>query len=56
MALAVVLIAALFASCADVASDRPEAASLVVPTVSGGQFDFGEHEGKDIVLWFWAPW
>jgi len=25
-------------------------------TVSGAQLDFGDLEGQDTVLWFWAPW
>lgn len=29
---------------------------LTVPTVAGGQFEFGSLEGQDTVLWFWAPW
>jgi len=29
---------------------------LVIPTVDGGQFEFGSLEGQDTVLWFWAPW
>ena len=24
--------------------------------VGGGQFDAGDYEGQDLVLWFWAPW
>lgn len=27
-----------------------------VATVSGGQLDLGDLEGKDTLLWFWAPW
>lgn len=30
--------------------------SAVLPTVTGGQLDFGELAGQDFVLWFWAPW
>ena len=29
---------------------------VLVPTVSGGQIDFGALHGTDTVLWFWAPW
>lgn len=25
-------------------------------TVDGGQFDLGDLNGQDSVLWFWAPW
>lgn len=25
-------------------------------TVGGGQFNAGDYEGQDLVLWFWAPW
>ncbi len=25
-------------------------------TVAGSTFDLGSLEGKDTVLWFWAPW
>ena len=24
--------------------------------IGGGQFDAGDYEGQDLVLWFWAPW
>lgn len=30
--------------------------NAVLPTVAGGQLDFGELAGQDLVLWFWAPW
>lgn len=25
-------------------------------TVDGSEFDAGDYEGQDLVLWFWAPW
>lgn len=25
-------------------------------TVDGAQLEFGSLEGRDTVLWFWAPW
>ncbi|MDH3294989.1 MAG: hypothetical protein OER95_11795 [Acidimicrobiia bacterium] len=34
----------------------PEAAGVVLPTVSGGQIDFGSLDGTDAILWYWAPW
>lgn len=30
--------------------------SVVLPTVDGAQLDFGDLEGQDAILWFWAPW
>jgi hypothetical protein len=31
-------------------------ASVLVGTAEGGQLDWGSLSGKDVVLWFWAPW
>jgi len=25
-------------------------------TVAGGTLDGRDYEGRDVVLWFWAPW
>ena len=38
------------------ADDSGLATTVVLPSVSGGQIDFGDLAGKDTVLWFWAPW
>ncbi|MFK7919199.1 MAG: hypothetical protein AB8G14_14080 [Ilumatobacter sp.] len=27
-----------------------------VPTVTGSQVDLAGFEGKDVLLWVWAPW
>ncbi len=39
-------------------ADRPleTASSVDLPTLDGGQIDFGDLEGQDVFLWFWAPW
>jgi hypothetical protein len=29
---------------------------VFVPTASGEQLDFNSLRGKDVLLWFWAPW
>jgi hypothetical protein len=31
-------------------------AAQLVATAGGGQFDLASIEGKDTMLWFWAPW
>ncbi len=37
--------------------EAPQARSTeVLATISGDQIDFGALQGKDVVLWFWAPW
>ena len=33
-----------------------EAPLAVLTTVGGGQIDAGALEGRDLALWFWAPW
>lgn len=30
--------------------------SGTVPTVTGSQVDLAGFEGKDVLLWVWAPW
>jgi hypothetical protein len=30
--------------------------AFTAPLVGGGQLDAGSLEGRDVVLWFWAPW
>lgn len=63
LALSAVLFAAL-AACggassvgtADTGDSLPATATASVQTVSGGQFDLGDLEGQDTILWFWAPW
>lgn len=42
------------AAVSDTPSTAPEA--VFVPTADGGQLDFNSLRGKDLLLWFWAPW
>jgi thiol-disulfide isomerase/thioredoxin len=35
---------------------RDDQVSLSVPKLGGGEFDFASIQGKNTVLWFWAPW
>ena len=37
------------------AGDTPEALNWSAELVGGGQLDGGELAGRDVVLWFWAP-
>ena len=43
-----------------VPNEEPEEAGapldFTMSTTEGGQLDFGTLEGRDVVLWFWAPW
>ncbi len=34
----------------------PEELDFVAPDVRGGQVVGGDLAGKDLVIWFWAPW
>jgi hypothetical protein len=64
----VLLVAALAAGCvggaapaggpAPAAQDTVTGSQLdfTVPAVGGGQIDGGELAGRDLALWFWAPW
>jgi hypothetical protein len=66
--LLVCCLAVLVAACADAPSDgsaaTPPARTLpadatldfTAATVDGGQLDASSLEGRDVVLWFWAPW
>ena len=36
------------------AADRPH--DFVADLVGGGQIDANDLAGRDVVLWFWAPW
>lgn len=50
--------AALDAPASDDGANTPASAwpALVAPVAGGGQFDLGDLEGQDVILWFWAPW
>lgn len=70
--LIVLLIAALMVSCSQQGSnpqrarvDSPSASPTATSSkaltfsaekVEGGQFDATDLEGKDVALWFYAPW
>ena len=67
LAALLVTLATLLVACggSDGASDTADAGptraaeaaeSFVVPTVDGGQLAAGDLEGRDVALWFWAPW
>ena len=34
----------------------PAALDFSLPDLNGGQVDGAELVGRDVVLWFWAPW
>ncbi len=40
----------------DVPGEAGAPLDFTVATADGGQLDFGTLEGRDVVLWFWAPW
>lgn len=52
------MLAVLVLGLAGCSPDRPleTASSVDLPTLDGGQIDFGDLEGQDVFLWFWAPW
>jgi thiol-disulfide isomerase/thioredoxin len=57
--LLVVAIALLAAACGGGAASGPSAAgspSFTAPRLGGGELSSVALEGKDTVLWFWAPW
>jgi hypothetical protein len=37
------------------ASSQPDL-QLTAPAVLGGEVDLSDYAGKDLALWFWAPW
>ena len=48
-------------TAASATETEPEAAEgptapLLVGLADGGQLDWNSLEGKDVMLWFWAPW
>lgn len=43
----------------DEPSTRPEPAAILgfsAPLLAGGQLEGSSLEGRDVALWFWAPW
>jgi hypothetical protein len=43
----------------DEPSTRPEPAPILgfsAPLLAGGQLEGSSLEGRDVALWFWAPW
>jgi hypothetical protein len=41
------------------ADERPGTGGVLdftASTIDGGQLDASSLEGRDVVLWFWAPW
>ena len=34
----------------------PAELDFTADLIGGGQLDGGDLEGRDVVLWFWAPW
>ena len=36
--------------------NRPEVLQLAVPQLNGDLFDVSSAAGRDVLLWFWAPW
>lgn len=37
-----------------VAADWPH--TFIADQLGGGQFDANDLAGRDVILWFWAPW
>jgi hypothetical protein len=66
--LVLLLVCVLASACASPGGDTAapgggggggrETASLdfTAATVDGGQLDASSLDGRDVVLWFWAPW
>ena len=59
----VVALALGAAACADDgggepvdAADAAEATPATAPLLGGGELEWASLEGRDVVLWFWAPW
>jgi hypothetical protein len=58
------LVSALLVGCAGGGATAPAPAAsaggadldFTVPAVGGGQVEGGELAGRDLALWFWAPW
>jgi hypothetical protein len=40
----------------ETADGVPAALDWSVDRLGGGQIDGGDLAGRDVVLWFWAPW
>ena len=38
------------------APDSPQALRWTAPLIGGGQIDMEEFAGKQVLLWFWAPY
>lgn len=53
--LVAVLMLTAASGCAtdQLSASMPEVA---VPALDGGEVDFGELQGQDVLVWFWAPW
>ena len=44
------------ASSEAAAGDLPQNLAFTADLVGGGQLEGGDLAGRDVVLWFWAPW
>jgi len=38
------------------ATAEPTALDVTAPAVGGGEVDLGTYAGRDLALWFWAPY
>jgi ABC-type glycerol-3-phosphate transport system substrate-binding protein len=49
-----------FTSPSSEANGKPAAESKILqfeaPKLGGGQIDGGDLKGRDVAIWFWAPW